>query len=79
MPKLMTPDDQARMVLSIYNHFGARPDRVLLLKNFRAAAPKKNMGSADIRVGLEECITRGWVVQPVVGSFKLTDTGFGEM
>jgi hypothetical protein len=79
MAILPTPDDNARMVLQIYQSFKARSGHALVESAFVRAAVKRGLVLADIQDGLIEAQRRGWIERGQNNSFVLTDLGFAEM
>jgi hypothetical protein len=76
MATTFTPDENARMVLRIYKHFGTRAGEVLRPNNFTAMAAAWGLRTSDITDGLKHGASVGWFEAGPNTSFRLTEAGF---
>lgn len=76
---LPAPEDNARVVLDIYKHFGTPPGEVLLESNFFEIGAARNLRADDISSGLEYAYEQGWVDGQGYGAIMLTEAGFAEI
>jgi hypothetical protein len=79
MATISTPEENARMVLRIYKHFGTRPGEVLRPNNFIAMAAAWGLRTSDITDGLKHGASIGWFEASPNTSFRLTEAGFAAM
>jgi len=79
MATLPTPEEKARMVLSIYKHFGTRPGEVLRGNNFLGVHSQLGLRWEDVKDGLVEAGNLGWIENGPYESIKLTAAGFAEI
>ena len=79
MATLPTPEENARKVLKIYEHFGTRPDEGLSTQNFLAVAVNQGLSNADLLDGLRYGGEQGWFGDGPNGSVRLTEAGFAEI
>lgn len=76
MAQLPTDDENARIVLDIFGHFGTRPGEVIMPQNVMALMAKRGWRKDDIVAGFEIAAERGWVEDGPNGSIRLTQAGF---
>ena len=79
MATLPTPEENARMVLNIYKHFGTRPGEWLSTQNFLGVAANQGLHSNDLLDGLRYGGEKGWFEDGPNGSVQLTKAGFAEI
>lgn len=76
MDVLPSADEKARMMLDVYQHFGARPDEELRSDTFMGIAADRGWRASDIADGLERACELGWIEQKPDDAFRLTASGF---
>ena len=79
MAALPTPEENARKVLKIFEHFGAHPDETLSTQNFLAVAANQGLSTNDLLDGLRYGDAQGWFEDGPNGSVRLTEAGFAEI
>ena len=79
MATLPTPEDNARKVLKIYEHFGTRPGEALSTQKFLAIAAQKGLRTEDLLDGLRYGDEQGWFEDGPTGSVRLTEAGLAEI
>ena len=79
MAELPTPEESARMVLKIYEHFRTRPGEGLSTQNFLAVAADQGLNTNDLLDGLRYGDEKGWFENGPNGSVRLTEAGFAEI
>ena len=79
MATLPTPEEKARKVLQIFEHFGTRPGEGIGSNNILAIAAKKNWRIADMTEGLQYGLDNDWFENGQNNSTLLTKSGFAEI
>jgi hypothetical protein len=79
MATLPTPDENGRMVLSIYKHFGTRPGEGLMTQNFLAFITNNGLRNEDLLDGLRYGEEQGWFESGQNGFVLITEAGFAEI
>jgi DNA-binding transcriptional regulator PaaX len=80
MATVPTPEDNARRVLTVFNHFNSQSGRVLQANSLVSLFAKQGWEISALASGLESAAEQGWIEQQTPsGAFKLTDAGFAEM
>ena len=72
-------EENARLVLQIYSHFGRQPGEALLANNFLAVAARRRIPVSDIQRGLDHASEVGWIEKAENGSLRLTRRGYEAM
>lgn len=79
MASIPTPEESAREILAIFNHFSSRPDEVLQYRSFNSLWLKRGLKNEDLIPGMTFAAQQGWVEVLRNGeSLKLTTLGFSE-
>lgn len=76
---ISTPEESASKLLSLcINHFNARPNGTVMLKNINMAwQTKLHLPVDDLIKGIEISIENGWIEEVPGGIFlRITETGF---
>ena len=76
---MATPEENARRVLRIYQHFGTRPGEGLSTQNFVAVAEQQGLSNEDLLDGIRYGDENGWFEDGPTGSVRLTDAGFADL
>jgi hypothetical protein len=79
MAQLPTPDDLARLVLQVFEHFDRRPGEMLRANNFVAIAAKRGVRLTDLVAGIERGVELGWLEGSLEETVKLTEAGYAAM
>jgi hypothetical protein len=79
MAVLATPEECARKVLRIYEHFGTRPGEGLSTQNFLAIAAVQGLRNDELIEGLRYGDEKGWFEDGPNGFVLLTKPGFAEI
>jgi len=79
MDQRLSPEDQARMALVVFKHFGSRPKDMLRADNFETFAPRRGWAPEDLMQGLEHGKGLGWFEDGPNGSIRLTAAGFARI
>ena len=76
MATLPTDDEELRMALDIFKHFGTRPGGALLRHNVAALVAKNGLRMEDVTKGIELGYAKGFFEDESHRSIKLTEAGF---
>ena len=79
MATLPTPEENARMILALYQKHGRRPGEVLMSNNLQSLVMAQAVRAQDVNDGLKWGYEQGWFEQGPNGSHRLTDAGYAEM
>ncbi len=75
MATLLRPEENARSVLGIYEHFKIRLYGVLRVKDFLAIMKQKGLRSDDINTGITYCLKVRWLENVGDDTYLLTGGG----
>jgi len=76
MATLPTPEENARSILGIYDHFDIRLYGDLRVNNFMAIMTQKGLSSDDINTGITYCLEVGWLENVGDDTYRLTGGGY---
>ena len=79
MATLSTPEENARKVLQIFEHFGTRPGEGIGSSSILAIAAEKNWRMADMEEGLQYGLDNDWFENGPNNYTLLTKSGFAEI
>lgn len=79
MAKLPSDNDKARMALDVFQHFGTRPNEVIMQQNVMAVSVQRGWRHEDLVDGLKIAADRGWVEDGPNGTIRLTEDGFAQV
>ncbi len=79
MATLPTPEENARSILGIYEHFKIRLYGVLRVKDFLAIMKQKGLSSDDINTGITYCLKVRWLENVGDDTYLLTGGGCAAM
>lgn len=76
MDERISPDDLARMALTVFKHFGSRPKDALRADNFANFAPRRSWAPEDVLAGVQHGKVLGWFEDGPSDSVRLTSAGY---